>query len=401
MQAEEKVNILLVDDIPAKMLALESVLSDLGQNVIKARSGREALRMILRYEFAVILLDVNMPGLDGFETASLIRQRKTSEDTPIIFITAINTGETHVARGYSLGAVDYIFTPIIPEVLKAKVGVFVNLCKANARLKRQALELARSNKELEQFAYVASHDLQEPLRMISAYTQLLSKKYSNDLDKEAMEFMGFTVNGVSRMQALVSDLLEYSRVGRGNKELMPIDCDDILENVLNTFGTKIEESKAVITHELLPNVVGDELQFFQLFQNLIGNALKFRGDRDPRIAISAEEEGDYWIFSVKDNGIGIESNYSDRIFLIFQRLHSHDAYPGTGIGLAICKKIVEHHGGKIWFESQPGVGSTFYFTIPRLKNVCMLNSELLGEKVIISSRNGDEKSQSIAAARHA
>jgi len=217
--------------------------------------------------------------------------------------------------------------------------------------------------ELQQFAYVASHDLQEPLRTIASFTQLLAKRYGDKLDDKAREFIGFAVDGSKRMQTLINDLLSFSRVGTQGKALAPVRCDAILDTVLRSVKRAIEESGAVITREPLPAVLADELQLGQLLQNLVGNAMKFRGDKAPRIHIGAERNGEGWKIWVRDNGIGIAPEHYDRIFVIFQRLHTKTQYAGTGIGLAVCKKIAERHGGRIWVEPAPGGGSTFYFTI--------------------------------------
>ena len=230
-------------------------------------------------------------------------------------------------------------------------------------LERQTRELRRSNAELEQFAYVASHDLQEPLRMVTSFTQLLSKRYRGKMDAEADEFIDYVVDGVSRMQGLIHDLLAYSRVGSRVHEFTNVDCEAILDKALANLRVALEESEGAVTHGALPTVTGDSSQLAQLFQNLIGNALKFRGDSPPRIHVSSRRHGKEWIFTVQDNGIGIDSEFAERIFVIFQRLHSREEYPGTGIGLAICRKIVERHGGRIWVESQSDRGSTFYFSI--------------------------------------
>ena len=226
-------------------------------------------------------------------------------------------------------------------------------------------ELKRSNENLEQFAYVASHDLQEPLRVMASYSQLLERRYKNKLDTDADEFIGFIVEAVGRMQRLINDLLAYSRIGRKDDSLLTeLDCNQVLRRVLESMSVIIASSNAKVTFDPLPILNGNESSFVQLFQNLIGNALKFHGQEPPRIHINAKQSGQEWIFCVKDNGIGIEPQYKEKIFLIFQRLHSREEYPGTGIGLSICKKIVESYGGKIWVESEPGKGSNFYFTIP-------------------------------------
>ena len=230
----------------------------------------------------------------------------------------------------------------------------------------RTLELKRSNEDLEQFAYVASHDLQEPLRMITNYLQLLRQRYKDQLDTNAHDFIGFALDGSKRMNQLIHDLLAYSRVGTHGKELVVTECGQALADALANLTVAIEESQAEITHDPLPSVVGDEVQLTQLFQNLIGNAVKFRGDVPPKIHVGVQRKGGDWEFTVRDNGIGIADQDFQRIFIVFQRLHSRDKYPGTGIGLSVCKKIVERHGGRIWVESKVGRGTTFHFTIPVL-----------------------------------
>jgi PAS domain S-box-containing protein len=253
-----------------------------------------------------------------------------------------------------------------------QVGQFIGrkqaelaLRTANEQLTKKAEELARSNAELEQFAYVASHDLQEPLRMVSSYTQLILRRYGTKLDDDAKEFMDFIVDGAARMKRLIEDLLAYSRVGTRGKDFKPTESEGALQKALVNLRAAIEESGAVVTHDALPTVRADDTQLAQLFQNLVGNALKFRGSEAPHVHVSAEDHGSEWIFGVKDNGIGIEPQYFERIFMVFQRLHVKTEYPGTGIGLAICKKVVDRHGGRVWVESQPGQGSKFCFALPK------------------------------------
>ena len=234
-------------------------------------------------------------------------------------------------------------------------------------LREKTEELARSNEDLEQFAYVASHDLREPLRTVTSYVQLLARRYEGKLDADADEFIRFAVDGAVRMWNLVNDLLTYSHAGMGRNELEPTDSDAVLAQSLNDLKVAIEENGALVTHAPLPMVMADRPQLGQLFRNLIGNAIKFRGNEPPRIHISASRNGNGWTFSVEDNGIGIAPEYSERIFVVFQRLHSREEYAGTGVGLAICKKIVERHGGRIWVKSDVGKGSAFYFILPAVK----------------------------------
>jgi light-regulated signal transduction histidine kinase (bacteriophytochrome) len=224
-------------------------------------------------------------------------------------------------------------------------------------------ELARSNAELEQFAYVVSHDLQEPLRMVASYVQLLEERYKDQLDSNAREFIAYAVDGATRMKKMITDLLAYSRVGRQKEELSPIACEAVLDEARANLEAAITESSAEVSHGPLPVVRGNAHLLVHLFQNLIGNALKFRAKAPPRVHVSAELNGHGWVFSVRDNGIGLDQQFADRIFLVFQRLHGREEYPGTGIGLAICRRIVEHHGGRIWVESETGKGATFHFTL--------------------------------------
>ena len=392
---EHRVKILLVDDQPENLVALEAVLESLGQELITANSGMEALRQMLEHDFAAVLLDVKMPDMDGFETAALIRQREKSRDTPILFLTAFRN-EEHLYRGYHMGAVDYLQKPIVPDILRSKVCVFVDLKrkadllnqknelleqliaerlkieedirKLNSELERRVAErtqeLSRTNDELRQFAYIASHDLQEPLRTVGSYAQLLAKRYRGKLDDDAEDFIHYIVDGVTRMHVLLNDMLAYSRVTDSNARPMgDAHCGKILDNALANLEATIKENGAEITCDELPVITGDEVQLTQVFQNLIGNGIKYRRTEAPKIHITAEKRDSEWLFAVKDNGIGIDSKYKDRIFGIFKRLHGKEL-PGTGMGLAICKKIVERHGGRIWVDSTLGEGSVFQFTIP-------------------------------------
>ncbi len=526
---KKKVKILLVDDTPDNLVSLGAALEILGEELVYAHSGKEALRHLLDDNFAAILLDVKMPDMDGFETAELIRRRPRSRYTPILFLTGFKN-EEHLFRGYDLGAVDYLFKPIVPEVLRSKVAVFVELSRRADQLQEQAKlladqavtlkkaeqrfrhlleaapdamvicqeqgkivlvntrtesmlgysreellgqhvrtlvpewtydptwesdhdltanlappippqelnavrkdgqiipveisasplaideglfitsairdiserkrseyarakaeeevhllnahlnelnthleervskrteELQRSNEELAQFAYVASHDLQEPLRTVSIYTQLLGKQYGEVLKDEAHLFMSYIRDGAQRMEYLIRDLLQFSQIeSRSSEQFVVTNSETSLNEAVANLRTSIDESAAAIHYHDLPHVKADPLQLTRLFQNLIINSIKYRNPNEaPVIRISARLGNHEWQFSVQDNGIGIDPQYAEKVFGIFKRLHGRDN-PGTGIGLAICKKIVTRHGGRIWVESQAGAGATFHFTLP-------------------------------------
>jgi signal transduction histidine kinase len=379
----DQVRVLIVDDHPGSLRAMAALLEGADRQVVTAASGEEALRHLLHGDYAVVLLDVRMTGLDGYETAALIRAREKTREIPIIFLTSNNKEVDHVAKGYSHGAVDYLFKPFAPEILCSKINVFVELAKKTTALTRQnqelerakkdlaarARELARSNADLEHFAYVASHDLKEPLRMVSTYVNLLANRYKDRLDNDANDFIDFAVHGVNRMERLIQDVLSYSRVG-GKREPQLVDSTKILEGAIARLASMIRECDATVTYDSLPMVLGDEGELIRVFQNLLGNAIKFRCRQAPRIHVFAERQRDgtegidEWLFAVKDDGIGIEPIYWDRIFLLFQRLHTQAEYEGSGVGLALCKKIVEAHRGRIWVDSKVGEGSTFYFTVP-------------------------------------
>jgi light-regulated signal transduction histidine kinase (bacteriophytochrome) len=254
------------------------------------------------------------------------------------------------------------------DPLETDAGLFVLASVVDiTERKRAEVELRRSNEELERFAYVASHDLQEPLRMVRSYVQLFGKRYKGKLDADADEFVGFALEGALRMQRLIEDLLALSRVGTRGAALVPTDVNDVVDRALQSLKLLIEETGASVTREALPTVSADAGQLEHVFLNLIGNALKFRGAEPPQVHVAAQANDGHWTFSVRDNGIGIDPQSFDRIFVMFQRLHDRSEYPGTGIGLAICRSIVQRHGGRIWVESEPGRGSTFYFTLPAPK----------------------------------
>jgi signal transduction histidine kinase len=315
----------------------------------------------------VVLADYNLPNWKGMEALAVLRQEGL--DIPMILVTGA-LGDVNAVECIRQGVTDYVLKDgltRLPEVVRRALRE-----KHERRLRHQVEEdlarkvdeLARSNADLEQFAYVASHDLQEPLRMVTAYTQLLGEKYKGRLDENADKFIGYASEGATRMQVLIQDLLKFSRVGRKEAPYANVDCNAVMEEVRQTLTSAIQESGAVVSSTNLPSVWADRTQMMQVFQNLIGNAIKFRGKDPPVVRVQAEKTDRHWLFSVSDNGIGIAPEYADNVFVVFQRLHARTEYPGNGIGLAICKKIVERFGGKIWMESQPGAGSSFKFTVP-------------------------------------
>jgi len=377
--------ILMVDDRPDNLLALEAILKPLGCRLVRAHSGEEALKRLLHEDFAVILLDVQMPGMDGFETAAHIKNRDRTRHIPIIFLTAISREVHHQLRGYDAGAVDYLAKPFEPSVLRAKVAVFVELYeksrllekqsalleerlaerdRAQHALARQATELERSNAELEQFAHVVSHDLQEPLHTVTGFLDLLAQGHADQLDAEGRLCVEKARGGADQMRQLVRDLLEYARVSTQAHPFEDVDTRVVVDQALGQLDGAVAEAGAEIAIGTLPTVRGDAFQLTQLFENLVDNALKFRGDERLAIRIDAAARDGEWLFSVQDNGMGIDPRYAIHVFTIFQRLHGRDEYRGTGIGLAICRKVVERHGGRIWLESDVGKGCTVHFTLP-------------------------------------
>jgi two-component system, sensor histidine kinase and response regulator len=417
----DKASILIVDDREDKLLAIEAVIADLGQNIVRATSGKDALRCLLNGDFAVILLDVNMPGMDGFETAHLIRQRQSLELTPIIFVTSISDTETHVSRGYALGAVDYILTPVMPEVLRTKVAVFVELFKKTAQLRRQtellqqahdeleirvtdrtaelavtnkALqaeiaerqrieasvrrindeleqrvlerteELAATNQELEAFTYSVAHDLQAPLRNIQSYAELLEEDFGSNFPADAHGYLKRIASRGKYMAQLVEDLLKLSRIGKADLNRQETEIKSIVEEIV--AATKLESQNREIQWEIgeLSTFVCDPRLVRLVFTNLLSNAVKYTQPRQAaKIEIGQTRIDDEMSIYIKDNGVGFDMRNADKLFGVFQRLHPPEAFQGTGIGLATVARIVRKHGGRVWAEGKEDKGATFYFTL--------------------------------------
>ena len=406
------VHILIVEDSATQALKLHRLLSEHFGKVTVAAHGAEALPLIEADPPTLVISDINMPEMDGYELCRRIRANENLAPIPVILITAL-TDPSEAIRGLQCGASGFLTKPYDERHLLARIhfllanpdlrrphseaGVEVMLGgkkyfvasgreqildllfstydlavwknhalqSATEKLEAQTVELQRSNRELEQFAAIASHDLQEPLRMVSSYLGLLERRAGEKLNDKEKSFMHFAVDGAQRMQQMISDLLTYSRVSTHAGEFVPTDLNMVLASALANLEAARAEHGASITHDVLPTLSIDKLRFVQLFQNLIGNALKFTAPgRNPEIHVGCVRQGDGWLVSVRDNGIGIEERDFERIFELFQRLHSRSEYPGTGIGLAVCKKIVERHGGRLWPESEVGKGTTFHFTMP-------------------------------------
>jgi signal transduction histidine kinase len=358
-------NILLVDDRKENLLATEKVLRPLRAVIHQASSGNEALSLMLRHRFAVVLLDVQMPEMDGFETAMLMQEHEAMRGTPIIFVTAISKEEKYATQAAEIGAVDYIFKPINPEILKSKVKVYLDLYVQREEILKLNAILRQSNEELERFAYVCSHDMQEPVRMINTYACLLQEMCAGVLDNKGQKYLRIMSDNARRMQKMIQDILAFSRVGREEQTLEAVDSAVITQEILSEFEGVIAETGAVVTCAELPKLETAPTLLRVLLQNLIGNALKFHSRaRTPEVEIAARREGDVWRFTVRDNGIGIDPAFHDQVFTIFKRYHRMEEYPGTGIGLSTCQKFVRLYGGDIDFASVLGEGSTFHFTLP-------------------------------------
>ncbi|MEP6489076.1 ATP-binding protein [Microcoleus vaginatus GB2-A3] len=418
-------NILVVDDTAENLRLLSTMLTQRGYTPRCVINGKMALRACNSNPPDLILLDIMMPEMNGYEVCQHLKLEPKTREIPVIFISAKDEIFDKV-NAFAVGAVDYISKPFQFEEVLARIESHLSLRNLQKQLKEQNMllqeeitsrlavektlqeknhilqqeistrravekalqeqnlvlqqeisnrqraesallksnqELARSNAELEQFAYVASHDLQAPLATIASYAQLLEKRYKDQLDTQGSKFIGNIVQGCTRMQTLIDDLLEYSRVGRSRKPFELTDCNHAVEQALANLQGAIRETKAVVTYGELPAVMGDISQLIQLFQNLVSNAIKYRHDAPPVVHITACRQEENWLISVSDNGIGIAPQHQKRIFQIFQRLHTQREYSGTGIGLAICQKIVELHGGCIWVESEPEQGCTFHFTL--------------------------------------
>jgi signal transduction histidine kinase len=385
----DQVNILLVDDQPANLIALEAMLQGLGQNLIKASSGREALKWLLTHDVAVVLLDVKMPDMDGFETATLIRERDKSRHTPIIFLTAADQSQTQAVRGYAVGAVDYLVKPVVPEFVRSKVAVFVELAKKNELLRRQtellgaseqaARELAETraelvrdlehkNRELESFSYAVSHDLRAPLRRIESFSRAVQDSQGERLDQDGRRYLDRVREASQQMSQLIDDVLYLARVTRAETREQEVDLSGLVTLLLDRMREAEPGRQVEVKVRPGVTVLGDGQLLRIAVENMLENAWKFTARTpSPRIEFGLANVAGEPSYFVRDNGAGFDMAYVDRLFGPFQRLHLATEFPGTGIGLATVQRIIHRHGGQVWADGLPGQGATFHFTIGRLR----------------------------------
>ncbi|HEY6764372.1 MAG TPA: ATP-binding protein [Candidatus Sulfotelmatobacter sp.] len=362
-------HVLMVEDNPLDVELVQRELRRAGFDftAVVVQKREDFIYQVQTRRPDVVLADYNLPQWRGMEALAILIHEGL--DVPLILVTGA-LGEVTAVECLKKGATDFVLKgalarlPVAVHRALREQKMRQEQKNAEESLARKVEELAKSNKELEQFAYVASHDLQEPLRMVAAYTQLLGERYRGQLDETADKYIGYAVEGAQRMQTLIQDLLAFSRAGRSNAPASDLDCNVVIKDVLLNLAAAVQESNAVVTFDTMPVVTADQSQVTQLLQNLVGNAIKFRNASGPVISVKAEPQGSLWQFSVQDDGIGIAPESAEGIFAVFQRLHTRTEYPGNGIGLSICKKIVEQYGGRIWVESAPSHGSTFKFTLP-------------------------------------
>ncbi len=370
--AGDEVNVLLVDDRPENLVAMEAVLRRPDRHLLTATSGNDALRLLLRNEVAVALLDVQMPGMDGYEIARLMRGEARTRHVPIIFVTAGDHSDERIFQGYEAGAVDFLYKPINAVALASKVEVFIQLYRnaaqlraLNAALERTGVRLQERVADLENVNRTLHHDLRAPLRSIDGFSRILVESCRAQLDEEAVGYLDRISNACHRMGRMLDDLHQLLRVSGSDGAFSETDCERLFAEVVEDLGADIAATATVVTHDPLPTLRANPTLLALVLQNLIGNAIKFRGSEPARIHVAAERDGRDWHFSVRDHGVGVAPEQRENIFRVFQRATS-DAVPGTGVGLALCKQAVEKHGGVIWVESPSsgGAGSTFHFTIP-------------------------------------
>lgn len=369
---QPKPRVLLVDDIEANLTALRALLADMDCELVCVGSGNEALKQLLKHEFAVVLLDVQMPEIDGYEVATYARENPATRDVPIIFLTAIHHAPENVLRGYGTGAVDFLSKPIDPYVLRAKVRVFIELYLGRRKLadeieahEKTLTSLRLANDALRHFTNAASHDLRAPLRAIRGFLAALSEEADGLVGEQALQYLSRSRKAAERMDALLDSLLGYARLQRPMASTH-IDCTALVDQVRSDLSERLAAARVALEVSTLPSVYGDEGRLYQLFLNLIGNAIKFHSPDEPRrITVTAVCRDGEFLFCVEDNGIGIDREHQQGIFDAFTRVNSGRQYDGSGLGLAICKQIVEQHGGRMWVESELSRGARFYVALRR------------------------------------
>lgn len=352
--------ILIVDDRPENLLALERTLVEVDAPLVRATSGEQALAATLEHDFALAILDVQMPGMDGYELAELLRGDPKTRRIPIIFLTAASVEQENIFRGYESGAVDYILKPYSPAILLSKVRVFLDMHAQAAALRESREELSTVNRELEAFAYSVSHDLRAPLRAIEGFSQALLEDCREQLDDQGRDYLRRVLSEAERMAQLIDDLLVLSRVTRAELHHTRVDLSDLAAGIVARLRAAEPERAATVDIEQGLVAEGDASLLGQALENLLGNAWKYTSKRE-QAAIHLGRQAE--AFFVKDNGAGFDMRYADKLFVPFQRLHATTEFPGTGVGLSTVHRIVTRHGGRIWFESEPGRGATFFFTL--------------------------------------
>ncbi|MCM5679442.1 response regulator [Schlegelella sp. S2-27] len=387
MDDRHTVSLLLVDDEPANLIALEAVLEPLGERLVRAESGHEALKRVLDDDFAVILLDVRMPDMSGIETATLIRSRRRSQTTPIIFLTGLEKSTEMMFEGYSAGAVDYLTKPVVPAILRAKVEVFIELERARSRLKdevqereraaaelsavnallaRRNEELALANAELDAFCAAVSHDLRAPLAHVEGFVELLQASAGGQLQPKETGYLTAMRTETVRMRELIGDFLRFARLGAAEPQFTRVDMTKLARETMDELAGRRPEGSVRWQIDELPPVEGDERLLRQVWVNLLSNALKYSQTRQPaRIHVEGASQGDELVYAVRDNGVGFDPQRAERLFNAFFRMHSASEFEGVGIGLASVKRIVQRHRGRVWAQAKPGEGATFHFALPR------------------------------------
>jgi two-component system sensor histidine kinase/response regulator len=378
---------LLVDDDARNLDVLESILAAPDYRLVRAQNADEALRALVSDTFALMVLDIRMPDMSGLELAHLIKQRKKTQHLPLIFLTAYYQEDEHVLQGYVAGAVDYLSKPCNPAVLRSKVAVFVDLFRKSRALESEIAErwaaeqkvrdlndqlnlriaqLDASNNELEAFSYSVSHDLRAPLRQVVGFAHALRRKMDRKLDPDTAEYLALIEDAVNRMGVLIDDLLEFSRMGRSALSHEQVDLRALLDQAMETVQGGVNGRQIDWEIGPLPEVRGDPAMLRQVWTNLLDNAVKFTRPRErAHIQVGSQPLPQEYVFFVRDNGVGFDPNYADKLFGVFQRLHTRDEFEGTGIGLASVRRIISRHSGRAWVESEPDRGTTIYFSLPR------------------------------------